>query len=845
MSSMKLLDAFEVPGLEPVALVAEVERLRVEANQSLNPAHRAALGQFMTPAPIARRMAAFFKAYRPHLRLLDAGAGVGSLTAAWVAEMLSRPKRPKSLSVTAYEVDPTLVKSLRHTMELCRRACERYGMGFESVVHSEDFIEAGVSFLDAGLFARARPEFDCAILNPPYRKINTGSRERLLLESIGAGTSNLYTGFLSVVVRLLVHGGEMVAITPRSFCNGPYFRPFRADFLSAMALQELHVFDSRKAAFSGDDVLQENVIIHAVKGPQCPRVTVSSSSGAMEGDATRRQVPFHQVVRSEDSEQFIRLATDELDDHVAARLAALTHSLSDLGLTISTGRVVDFRVREYLRPTAGPSTVPLIWPGHLSGGFVAWPRDFKKPNALVVAEETAAVMVPAGTYVLVKRFSSKEEKRRVVAAVFDTAHVPCERVGFENHLNYFHQEGCGLPDVLARGLAAFLNSTLLDAYFRQLSGHTQVNAGDLRNLKYPSRQQLEAVGRLITDSFPAQENLDALLEKELFAMADVAGPNPLLAMQKIQQAMGILKDLGMPKTQTNERSALTLLALLDLGPNTPWNEASSPMMGISPMLDFMSKRYGKQYAPNTRESVRRSTIHQFKDAGLVAINPDDPTRATNSDKTVYQVLPPVLELVRTFGTQEWTESLRDYLSMAGTLREKYAQARSMNQLAVTLPDGDVLKLSPGGQNKLVKHIVEQFCPRYTPGGRVLYVGDTQKKHAVYDKERLATLGVKLSDHGKMPDVVALHEKKGWLLLIEAVTSHGPVDPKRRLELRDLFKDSSAGLIYVTAFENRKVLKKYLTEISYETEVWTADEPDHLIHFNGERFLGPYPEKAVG
>ncbi|HYO59862.1 MAG TPA: hypothetical protein VEU50_44590, partial [Archangium sp.] len=200
------------------------------------------------------------------------------------------------------------------------------------------------------------------------------------------------------------------------------------------------------------------------------------------------------------------------------------HSLADLGLTVSTGRVVDFRAREYLRPAAGPDTVPLIWPGHFSGGFVAWPKDFKKPNALAVDPETEALLVPAGTYVLVKRISAKEEKRRVSAAVFDPRHVPCKRVGFENHLNYFHQKGGGLPATLARGLAAFLNSTLLDIYFRQFSGHTQVNAGDLRNLKYPSRQQLETLGQNISDSLSAQDEIDAIIEKELFSNAEEARP---------------------------------------------------------------------------------------------------------------------------------------------------------------------------------------------------------------------------------------------------------------------------------------------------------------------------------
>lgn len=514
---IKPLDVPESVGLEPTELVEQVELLRQAVNRELDPEQRSELGQFMTPASVARRMASFFEVRRPSFRLLDAGAGVGSLTAAWVAEMLSRPHRPESISVTAYEVDELLVKSLRRTMALCEDLCARYGVRFESTVHQTDFIQAGVSLVGGGLFALRHPDFDCTILNPPYRKLNTNSRQRLLLDSIGAGTTNLYTAFLSLAVRLLAPGGEMVAITPRSFCNGRYFKPFRADFLSKMALRELHIFESRKAAFAADDVLQENVILHAVKERQGQRLTVSSSSGAAEGDSTSRQVPFTQVVHPDDPEKFIHVSPNGLNDCVVERLGKLTHSLGDLGLTVSTGRVVDFRAREHLRMVAAPGTVPLIWPGHLSGGRVAWPKDFKKPNALAEDPETDALLVPTGTYVLVKRISAKEEKRRVSAAVFDPQHVPCKRVGFENHLNYFHQQGSGLPTPLARGLAAFLNSTLLDTYFRQFSGHTQVNAGDLRNLKYPSRQQLETLGQNISDSLPAQEELDAIIEKELFS----------------------------------------------------------------------------------------------------------------------------------------------------------------------------------------------------------------------------------------------------------------------------------------------------------------------------------------
>jgi hypothetical protein len=259
------------------------------------------------------------------------------------------------------------------------------------------------------------------------------------------------------------------------------------------------------------------------------------------------------------------------------------------------------------------------------------------------------------------------------------------------------------------------------------------------------------------------------------------------------------------------------------------------------MMEFFAEHYEKKYAPNTRETVRRQTLHQFLEAGLVLINPDDPARPTNSGKTVYQVETGALKLLRSFRTEEWEKSLETYLSSIETLKKRYAQERRMKRIPVGLALGKEISLSPGGQNVLVKQIIDEFCPRYTPGGKPIYVGDTGEKWAYFDAEALEALGVRIEAHGKMPDVVVHHAEKNWLVLIEAVTSHGPVDPKRRNELKTLFKGSKAGLVFVTSFLTRKAMVKYLDEISWETEVWVAEAPDHLIHFNGERFLGPYEE----
>ena len=263
-------------------------------------------------------------------------------------------------------------------------------------------------------------------------------------------------------------------------------------------------------------------------------------------------------------------------------------------------------------------------------------------------------------------------------------------------------------------------------------------------------------------------------------------------------------------------------------------------MGVTPIREFAAKHYRKKWAPNTRETVRRFTLHQFEQAGLVVANPDEPGRPTNSPNYCYQIEPRALVVIRTFGTTKWVDALRRYLVDVRTLAQRYAQARSMRRIPLVLAAGVTIELSPGGQNALIRKVVDEFCPRFAPGARPLYVGDTRQKWAYFDEDGLGALGVVVEEHGKMPDVVVHYTDKNWLVVIEAVTSHGPVNPKRLAELKSLFSGSSAGLVFVTAFLNRRGLLKYLSEIAWETEVWVADAPGHMIHFNGERFLGPYP-----
>ncbi|MDX9976046.1 MAG: BsuBI/PstI family type II restriction endonuclease, partial [FCB group bacterium] len=272
--------------------------------------------------------------------------------------------------------------------------------------------------------------------------------------------------------------------------------------------------------------------------------------------------------------------------------------------------------------------------------------------------------------------------------------------------------------------------------------------------------------------------------------------------KNIKQALEALLALGLPRAQQNERSALCLLALLDLTREKTWPQATNPRMGITPVMDWARKHYGKKYAPNTRETIRRQSMHQFVDAGIALYNPDDPARPVNSPMAVYQVEGTTLTTLRTFATPAWQASLQQYLAGRQTLTERYAQERESTLIPVRIAPGQSIRLSPGEHSELIKAIIEQFASRFVPDGVLVYAGDTGDKWGYFDQPLLDSLGVSVDAHGKMPDVVLHFPVKNWLLLVESVTSHGPVNGKRHDELARLFAGSSAGLVYVTAFPNR-------------------------------------------
>jgi adenine-specific DNA-methyltransferase len=465
-----------------------IDSLRLIANENLSSENKKKLGQFMTPTNIANFMANLFeKSNIRTSKLLDCGAGIGSLTIPAIQKL-------SPSSTEAWEIDPIMSEYLKDNVK-----------DLNCIIHTADFIEESVK----NIIQNTGTRFTYAILNPPYKKIINKSHHRLILKEVGIETVNLYTAFLALTILLMEDDGQIIAIIPRSFCNGLYYKPFRKLLLRHCSIKHIHIFDSRTKQFKDDKVLQENIIIKLVKNQTQSDIIISVSKDNTFSDYQELKLPFDHVVKSNNTEYFIHIPTTTQKQSQDYK-SLFEYNVSELGLQVSTGPVVDFRVKDYWLQNPTNDSFPLLYPHHFIAGKLHYPRVHKKPNALMRRAEISKLLLPRGFYVVVKRFSSKEERKRIVAYVINPEEIESEFIGFENHWNVFHFNKKGIDSIIARGLVCFLNSTLVDNYFRTFSGHTQVNATDLKNIKYPSLEKLRQLGQKYQATFD-QKYIDQLI----------------------------------------------------------------------------------------------------------------------------------------------------------------------------------------------------------------------------------------------------------------------------------------------------------------------------------------------
>lgn len=811
-------------------------------------------GQFLTPPTVAHYMATKLGQIKNGASLLDPACGSGILVCA-VIERLIAEKNPLEISVSAYETDKELAELSKQVFELTSQKAAKHGIQLHWKVFQEDFILACLPDKQPSLFGPGETRhnsFDFVVSNPPYFKLNTEDPRVKAVSGRLNGHTNIYTLFMALSAKLLVPQGKACFIVPRSFCSGTYFSEFRRDLLKDVLPLAVHLFQSRNDIFKSDEVLQENVIFsfekssHRENSYRAGKVNISTSSNETElNEAISRRVSFNYFLSDYNGLFYFRLPTGILDEQILDAVDRWGGSLEKYGLQISTGRVVPFRAKPLLRelPQKENGVVPLLWMQNVKPYQVEFPLDhFNKPQALLANDPS--LLVPCSNYVLLRRFSAKEDRRRLVAAPFLGEQFEYAQIGFENHLNVISKKKGAFLKYETMGMVAILNSAIMDRYVRIVNGNTQINAAEIRTLPLPPLEVITEIGKKIEDiSHPTAEQIDRIIFSTLWHENLLAEEFPMIqetriSMGKIEQAQEILDALGLPSAQKNEISALTLLALAQLSERSAWKNASNPMLRVHDILIEIKQRYGREYAENSRETIRRKVLHQFEQAGIVIQNADDPTRPTNSGLNNYMLTDLALDVIRTYGSSTWDKKQKLFLEKQGRLFELYQKSREQNKIPLRVTDGITYKLSPGKHNELQSAIVSEFGPRFAPGTKLLYLGDTAKKTIVFEQDLLVKLHIPASEHGKLADIILYDEEKNWLYLIEAVTSHGPVSPKRHVEMEKLLKQCTAYRIYVTAFLDFATFKKFSNEIAWETEVWIAEMPSHMIHFNGDKFLGP-------
>jgi adenine-specific DNA-methyltransferase len=519
--------AFPHPHVDesPAEYAARLGALYLEENHADS---RRELGQFFTPLEVARFMARLARPGRRVRHILDPGAGAGILACALCEELQTGP-----VHIDAYEIDLGLAHLLRATLENAQEWLSHKGIALTFTIHETDFVTENAVYLsETTLFDSSPPRtYDVAVLNPPYFKLGKSDPRARAASEIVHGQPNIYALFMGITASLLADRGVMVSITPRSFTTGDYFRRFREHLFSRVTPEAIHLFDSRKDAFREDSVLQENVIVRARKAkPKSGKtVRVSASGGIADLKRPRsRAIPMESVLDVRSKDFVFHIPADEKDEEILRFVRAWPETLRSLGLAVSTGPVVAFRSREFLEHEEGDSTVPLLWLQHVRPMAASWPLTGKrKPQHIREEHASQKLLLPGENYVVLRRFSAKEESRRLVAAPLFGKALSKTTIGLENHLNYVYRVRGHLSREEATGLAAVLGSSLLDRYFRVSNGNTQVNATELRALPLPSLRLVEAIGKELMHVRPAlvAEAADQVVA-EVLRVPDHLGVSP-------------------------------------------------------------------------------------------------------------------------------------------------------------------------------------------------------------------------------------------------------------------------------------------------------------------------------
>lgn len=798
-------------------MLKKIIELTNEYIESMPKKERKKYGQFFTSMETARFMAGLYNLdeKKSKISILDAGAGSGILSCAFI-ERIETIDSIQEIEITCYENDNNVLPLLKRNLEYCK---EKSRKKIDVHIVEDNYILS--QYLDFNHMIGGNDEpkkYDFVIGNPPYKKIPKDAPEATAMSEVCYGAPNLYFIFAAMGLFNLREEGEMVYIIPRSWTSGAYFKRFREYFLTVGKLEHIHLFVSRSKVFEKESVLQETIIIKVRKRGKTPEtVTITSSKSNSDfGKIASLTVPYDLVVAGEN--YYVYLVTDEGEVEVLRKLHKFNKTLPAIGVKMKTGLTVDFRNRQILRDEEEEGAIPLFYAQHIKQGKIEFP--IQKEHEYVVTEQKG-LMQDNKNYLFVKRFTAKEEPRRLQCGVYLAKRFPqYKKISTQNKINFVDGVLTEMSECLVYGLYVLFNSTLYDKYYRILNGSTQVNSTEINAMPVPDLEDIQEMGRKVLKSRDYSEaNCNLILEG--------------IVCKKIEETKEFLKTIGMPKAQQADICCYVILAMAGVKPDMSWSEATNEWIRIHDIIQFVNTFYDMGYAENSRETFRKQALHRFRTAALI----EDNGKATNSPNYRYRLTEETVQILRTMGTPKWKESIKRFLDYHEKLVDLYASKKKMTMMPVNI-NGDSFKFSTGKHNELQKAIIEEFAPRFAPNSECLYVGDTIEKDMVKNVEKLKELGFEITLHDKMPDVVLYREDKDWIYFVESVTSVGPIDPKRILEITEMTKDVTAGKIFVTAFLDFKTYKKFAEKLAWETEVWIAEMPEHMIHLNGDRFMGP-------
>ena len=777
------------------------------------------IGQFFTCESTARYMASLFdfSVLNTTVKILDPGAGSGILSAA-VLERLEKSEKVKNIELTCFETDDKILTLLKNNLNFCK---EKSKKNVKINIIAENYITTQYLEFNNNLCAEQNPKkFDYIISNPPYIKLDKKAIEALSMPSICYGAPNLYFLFAAMSLFNLKDNAEMVYIMPRSWTSGAYFYKFREYLLNNGCLEHIHLFLSRDKVFETEKVLQETMVIKIKKTRiKNDSITITTSKGNNFDECTYIDVKYDDIVTGKN--KYVYLITSDKEVEVIEKINQFKYTLPEIGLKMKTGLTVDFRNKQLLCDVPKNNTVPLFYSQHIKNGKIIFP--LKKKGEYITTDKSSLLQINKN-YLFIKRFTAKEEKRRLQCGIYLSKEFSqYKEISTQNKINFIESDK-QLSEEIVFGLYVIFNSYLYDSYYRILNGSTQVNSTEFNTIPVPSLEIIEKMGiDLLKNGNFDEETCDNILLKYLEENK----------MSKLEEARDIIQLLGVPQRQQADLCCYVLLAMAGLNEAATWNSAKNDWIRIHDIITFIKDNYGIAYAENSRETFRKQAIHHFRNAAFI----EDNGKATNSPNYRYRLTNEMLHLIKTYKTNNWKKQLKMFLDNHNTLISIYASKKKMQKMPVKI-NGVNFTFSTGSHNQLQKSILEEFAPRFAPDSECLYVGDTIEKDLVKNVDKLHELGFTITLHDKMPDVVLYSKDKNWLYFIEAVTSVGPMEPKRIKELEEMTIGVTAGKIYVTAFLDFKTFKKFSETLAWETEVWIAEIPDHMIHLNGDKFLGP-------